>query len=148
MGDKIMLRYNDWCIPENMKEINCYDPDWNDKDEELIKNSGHGGSDYLTARHFIDCIKEKRQPEHPFDIYSSVAMSSVAILSHRSMLEGGKPYDIPDFRNEEDRVKYENDYLSPFPKADGSRDIPCCSVTDFKPTQENIANFKKVLGIE
>ena len=148
MGDKIMLCYNEWNKPKGMEETNCYVPEWNDKDEELIKSSGHGGSDYLTARNFIDCIREKRQPEHPFDIYSAVTMSSVAILSHRSMLEGGIPYDIPDFRNEEERIKYENDYLSPFPKADGSRDIPCCSVPDFKPTEQNIANFKKSLGIE
>ena len=27
--------------------------------------------------------------------------------------------EIPDFHKEEDRVKYENDILSPFPSADG-----------------------------
>lgn len=36
-------------------------------------------------------------------------MSSVAILGHRSMLEGGKPFDIPDFKNESDCNLYEND---------------------------------------
>ena len=41
-------------------------------------------------------------------------MASVGILAHRSLLERGVPYDIPDFRREEDRVKYENDHLSPF----------------------------------
>ena len=41
-------------------------------------------------------------------------MASVAILSHRSILNGGAPYDIPDFRKEEDRVKYENDHETPF----------------------------------
>lgn len=148
MGEKVMLRYNGWSIPEGMEEVNYYEPEWNDKDEEVIKTSGHGGGDYLTARYFLDCIKENRQPEHPFDVYSAVAMSSTAILSHRSMLEGGKPYDIPDFKNEEERVKYENDRLSPFPKADGSRDIPCCSVPDFEPTEQQIAYYKKVLGID
>ncbi len=148
MGDKVMLRYNNWSKPENMNEINCYEPEWNDKDEDLIKTSGHGGSDYLTARYFLECIRENHQPEHPFDVYSAVAMSSTAILAHRSMLDGGKPYDIPDFTLEEERVKYENDRLSPFPKDDGSRDVPCCSVPDFKPTEQHIANFKKVLGID
>lgn len=148
MGDKVMLRYNAWSKPEDMEEVNCYEPSWNDKDEELIVTSGHGGGDYLTARNFLDCIRENRQPEHPFDIYSSVAMSSTAILSHRSMLEGGTPYDIPDFRNEQDCKKYENDYLSPFVQADGSRNIPCCSNSDFKPTDNQISNYKKVLEIE
>jgi hypothetical protein len=36
------------------------------------------------------------------------------------MLENGVPYDIPDFRKEEDRVKYENDTLSPFYGTDGT----------------------------
>ena len=47
-------------------------------------------------------------------------MASVAILAHRSTLEGGKPYDIPDFHKEEDRKKFENDTLSPFWGTDGT----------------------------
>jgi hypothetical protein len=66
-------------------------------------------------------------------------MSSVAILGHRSMLEGGVPYDIPDFENEDDVKKYENDYLSPFYGPDGSAPtLPCCSHPDFKPTDTQI----------
>ena len=101
MGSKVMLRYNHWQIPEGMEEVNLYEPSWNDKDEELINQSGHGGGDYIVARMFLDCIRENRQPEHPFDLYSAVAMSSVAILAHRSILEGGKPFNIPDFTNGE-----------------------------------------------
>lgn len=149
MGNKVMLRYNDWSKPENMDEVNFYEPKWNDPDEEIFKISGHGGGDYLTCRMFIDCIKEGKQPEHPFDIYSAINMSSVAILAHRSMLEGGKPYDIPDFTKEDDRKLYENDRLSPFFGTDGgSPTIPCSSQTDFRPTDKQIENFKKTLGIE
>ncbi|MBQ4110321.1 MAG: Gfo/Idh/MocA family oxidoreductase [Clostridia bacterium] len=146
MGDKVMLRYNSWSKPEGAEEISLYEPKWNDKDEELIIKSGHGGGDYLTARMFVEAIKANKQPEHPFDIYSAVNMSSVAILSHRSMLEGGKPYDIPDFRNEEDVKKYENDRLTPFWMTDGREpDMPCCSQTDFKPTDIQIKLFKEAV---
>jgi predicted dehydrogenase len=132
MHGQIMLRYNPWDTPEGEEPEKLYTPEWNDKDEELIKASGHGGGDYLTLRMFIECIKEGKQPEHPFDIYSAVAMSSVAILGHRSLLEGGVPYDIPDFHNEEDRKKYENDRLTPFFGPDGSKPtIPCCSVAKY-----------------
>ena len=149
MGNKVMLRYNDWSKPEGMDEVNLYEPKWNDPDEEIFKTSGHGGGDYLTARVFLECIKKGKQPEHPFDIYSAINMSSVAILAHRSMLEGGKPYDIPDFTKEEDCKLYENDRLSPFYGVDGSEPvIPCCSHTDFKPTEKQIENYKKVLGLE
>ena len=132
MGEQVMLRYNKWDIPEGMEEINRYTPDWNDKDEELIKKSGHGGGDYITLRMFVECIREGKQPEHPFDIHSAVTMSSVAILGHRSMLAGGAPIDIPDFHNEAERQKYENDTASPFWGADGSAPtIPCCSIKEF-----------------
>ena len=149
MGNKVMLRYNGWSKPEGMDDVNLYEPKWNDPDEEIFKTSGHGGGDYLTARVFLDCIKKGKQPEHPFDIYSAINMSSVAILAHRSMLEGGKPYNIPDFTKEEDCKLYENDRLSPFYGADGSDPvIPCCSHTDFKPTEKQIENYKKVLGLK
>ena len=149
MGNKVMLRYNDWSKPEDMDEVNLYEPKWNDPDEEIFKTSGHGGGDYLICRMFLDCIKNGKQPEHPFDIYSAINMSSVAILAHRSMLEGGKPYDIPDFTKEEDCKLYENDRLSPFYGSDGSKPtLPCCSHTDFKPTEKQVQNYKKVLGLE
>ena len=146
MDNKIMLRYNAWQLPEGAKEIELYEPKWNDKDEELIIKSGHGGSDYLTARTFINCIKEGKQPEHPFDIHSAVTMSSVAILAHRSMLEGGQPYNIPDFHLEECRKEYENDRKTPFYGTNDSiPNIPCCSLTDHKPTETQIKMYEELV---
>jgi predicted dehydrogenase len=149
MGEQVMLRYNEWDIPEGMKEINLYEPSWNDKDEVLINQSGHGGGDFLTSRMFLECIEKGVQPEHPFDIKSAIAMSSVAILAHRSVLEGGKPYAIPDFDNPEDRALYENDRLSPFVYSDGTQPtLPCCSHTDFKANEEQLRLYKEALGIK
>ena len=148
MGEKVMLRYNDWSKPEGMEEVNFYEPQWNDPDEEFIKTSGHGGGDYLTCRTFIRCIEAGKQPEHPYDLHSAVAMASVAILAHRSMLDGGKPYDIPDFTKEEDRRLYENDRLTPFYGPDGSDPtLPCCSRADFRPTEKQVELFKEALGL-
>lgn len=145
-GTKVTLHYNHWQLPEGAEELSTYEPDWNDKDEELIKTSGHGGGDYLTARMFLDCIKEGRQPEHPFDIYSATVMSSVAILGHRSVMNGGVPYDIPDLRKEEDRAKFENDRLTPFIGGDGSKpDYPCCSRPDYKADPEQFDLYLKDL---
>jgi predicted dehydrogenase len=147
MDGKIMLRYNAWSKPEGMDEINLYDPEWNDKDEELIKTSGHGGGDYITARLFLEAIEEKKMPEIPYDIYSAVALSSVAILAHRSVLEGGKPFDIPDFRNEDDCRLYENDRLSPFYGTDGGEPtLPACSVPEFKPTEKQLELYNEMVS--
>lgn len=146
MGNKIMLRYNSWNVPEGYEKEKLYDPEWNDPDEEMIVSSGHGGSDYLTARIFLRCIEEGRQPEHPYNIYAATAMSSVAILAHRSMMNGGQPMDIPDFREEACLKAYENDRLSPFYGTDGSTpDIPCCSNPDFRPTEEQLKKYNELI---
>ena len=148
MDGKVMLRYNDWSIPEGAVETSLYEPGWNDKDESFIRQSGHGGGDYLTARMFLECIKEKKQPEFPFDIYSAVTMSSVAILAHRSVLEG-KMFDIPDFKREECRKEYENDRQTPFVGTDGSKPtIPCCSHPEYKPNETQFNLYKEVIKDE
>lgn len=144
--EKVMLRYNSWNVPDGLKENNFYEPVLNDRDEDIIKKAGHGGGDYLAVRTFVECIRNKKQPQMPFDIYSAVNMSSVAILSHRSMLNGGKPYDIPDFRDEAACKPYENDRLSPFYGSDGTNpSIPCCSHPDYKPNDKQLELYKKSL---
>ncbi len=97
---------------------------------------------------FLDCIREGKQPNHPFNVEAAIAMSSVAILSHRSMLEGGMPYDIPDFSSEAECAKYENDRLSPFYMTDGTEPtLPCCSHSDYAPNQVQMQNYLKALGL-
>ena len=73
-------------------------------------------------------------------------MASVAILAHRSILEGGVPYDIPDFHKDEDLVKYENDNLTPFWSGDQAPTLPCCSHPDYKPTREDVEEYRRVLA--
>ena len=142
MGEKIMLRYNEWQIPEGREEINLYDAPINDPDAELIRQSAHGGGDYVTIRMFVECVRDKRQPEHPFDVDSAVAMSSCAILGLRSMLDGGKYYEIPDFNDEKWCKMYEDDYITPFYGVnDEPPTIPCCSVPDYEPTKEQMNRY-------
>lgn len=145
-SQRVLLRYNPWSKPEGAEDSATYLPDWNDRDEELIKTSGHGGGDYITARMFLECIEEGRQPVMPFDIHSAVAMASVAILGHRSVLNGSAPIDIPDFHTEEARAQYENDRQTPFYGTDGSEpNIPCCSHPDYAPTEAQLKKFREVL---
>ncbi|MBO5755759.1 MAG: Gfo/Idh/MocA family oxidoreductase [Clostridia bacterium] len=134
MGEQVMLRYNRWDTPEGAKQTKLYTPEWNVENEELVKQSDHGGSDFITASIFLDCVKKGVQPPMPYDVYSATLMASVAHLAHRSMLEGARPYDIPDFRREEDRKQYENDYLSIFAPEGSPNHLPCCSHPDYKPT--------------
>ncbi len=143
MGEKVMLRYNGWQIPEGMQETNCYDPEQSAEDAALAKNAGHGGGDFFVTREFLECIRTGKKP--PFDVYFATTMASVAILAHRSILNGNQPYDIPDFRKEEDRVKYENDHSTPIPFSDGTDpDIPCNS-RPCTPSELQKGNYRKAI---
>ncbi len=143
--DKIMLRYNEWDKPEGVNEATLYTPEWNDKDRELIESSGHGGGAFFVIREFFKYIRENKRPL--FDVYFATTMASVAILGHRSQLEFGVPYDIPDFRKEEDRIKYENDTLSPFYGTDGSTPtIPSTSREEYRITPEIMAEYDKAIS--
>lgn len=137
---RIMLRYDKWTLPEGAQEINEYMPQWTGEDADLIQLSGHGGGDFCVIRAFCNAIRENKP--HPFDVYFSTRLASVAILGGRSMLEFGVPYDIPDFRKKEDRDKFRNDTLSPFYYSDGREPtMACCSKQDFRPSDQQIENF-------
>ena len=144
-SSEILLNYNSWEKPEGAETSSRYTPEWHDKDVELIKKSGHGGSDFFVFRHFFDCIRNNKQPKY-FDVYGATLMASVAILGHRSMLEYGVPYNIPDFRKEEDRVKWENDFLTPLYGSDGSEPtLPASTVADNRHTPEAMAEYQAYL---
>lgn len=141
---RVMLRYNDWQIPEGQEMQRMYQPEWPEELRALVEKVGHGGGDFFVIREFFNCIREGRQPE--FDVYFATTCASVALLSHRSLLEKGVPYDIPDFHREEDRQKYENDWLSPFPGTTEENRIPCCSHPDYKPDPEKFANYCRMVS--
>lgn len=146
-GEFVTLRYNEWDTPEGKAAYNKYRPTIKDKDEFLISQSAHGGGDFIMIRMFVELVKENKKPPFPYDLHSAITMASVGILAHRSALEGGKPYDIPDFTKEEDCKKYENDTLSPFYYSDGREPtIPCCvSNPDYKPSKEKIDKYLELL---
>ncbi len=87
---------------------------------------GHMGHiDFWICLYFIKYLRGEVEPF--FNVYRAVALSAAAILSWRSVLNGGVKYDIPDFTDKRGRRKFEKDFVSPFPKEDGSVDIPCSS---------------------
>ncbi len=122
---KIMLQYNSWNTPEGEERVTCYMPEWKDEQAEFIKQTSHSGGDFVVLREFFNCISQNKKPI--IDEYFATTMASVAILGHRSLLERAVPYDIPDFRKEEDRKKYENDFDTPFYGSDGQEPTIRCS---------------------
>lgn len=126
--DRVLLSFDEWSVPEGMKRISTYSPEWDKSVKAEAEKAGHGGGDYFVIKEFFDCIREGRRPV--MDEYFATAMASVGILAHRSMLENGTTYDVPDFRKEEDRALWENDRISPFFGTDGS--VPTIRSTNFE----------------
>lgn len=143
----IMLNYNPWNLPEGKEVSNFYKAEYDPAFAAAAERAGHGGSDFFMFRDFFSCIRNGEKPF--FDVYAATKMSAVAILGHRSLLQYGVPYDVPDFRKEEDRVKYENDHDTPFFGSDGSAPtIPCSSHPDYRPTEEMVERFRKAMHKE
>lgn len=139
-NDRMRVTYNDWTVPEG-KEKSCeYDYDWPDPElGRLAESAGHGGGDFFVIYNFIKDLENNREPY--WNVYRATATASVAILAWRSILNG-KSYDIPDFRREEDRRKYEHDRISPYPDENYNVNIPCSS-QPYTPSEEDLAAAHK-----
>lgn len=120
----VRLAYNHWSKPEDAEIDKTYKPEW-PSNAELAEKAGHGGGDFWVLYNFIQNIKNGTKPY--FDVYRAVSMSAVGILAWRSSLENGTEYVIPDFTNKEERSKYADDDLTPYPDKDGKATLPCSS---------------------
>lgn len=58
--------------------------------------SGHGGVDFFTFAHFADAVL--RDVPLEFDVYKAVETAAPGILAARSIAEGSKPQEVPEFR--------------------------------------------------
>jgi hypothetical protein len=63
--------------------------------KEEAAGHGHGGTDYLELKLFIEAVRNGTQP--PIDVYDSVSMSCIVGLSEQSIAQGGAPVKCPDF---------------------------------------------------
>lgn len=81
-------------------------PEWEGLGE-IAAQTGHGGGDFWTLYYFAREILTGEKG--PFDIYGAADVTIPGILARRSSLNGGQPYDVPDFRSKTARNKYRND---------------------------------------
>ena len=68
---------------------------WEMLPEPLRHGTGHGGSHTFITHEFVMAVLEKRQPE--VDIYEALAYTIPGFYAHKSALEQGKAYKIPDY---------------------------------------------------
>ncbi len=74
----------------------------------LAEKAGHGGGDFWVLYYFARQLLEGTPA--PFDIYSAADVTIPGILAYRSSVNGGQPYDVPDFRKKKERDCYRNDH--------------------------------------
>ncbi|OGV83597.1 MAG: hypothetical protein A2340_00420 [Lentisphaerae bacterium RIFOXYB12_FULL_60_10] len=138
---QIRIWHEEWDLKPGESADRTYVPDWPEH-ADLARRAGHGGGDFWTNFEFANAIRSGRPPF--LDVYRGVAMSSVGILAWKSALQDGAPFDMPDFRKESSRKKFENDHWSPWPKDAGPGQPPPSIVGDLKPTKLALANAKRV----
>lgn len=111
-----------------------------DELSEKAESSGHGGSDYYTMYNFAE--KLLGRPADVIDIYETLDMFLPGHFAYLSVLQGGIPLEIPDFRDKAVREKYRNDTASTFAAAGGRR-MPSLSCGNPQVPREVYDSLKK-----
>ena len=72
---------------------------------------GHGGSDFYPIHYFVEAMMGKKDGlDNIIDVYSALDMAIPGILAYKSICNHNQPYDVPNFRNKEEREAYRHDY--------------------------------------
>ena len=131
----VRVHYNNWCVPEGEEQDTTYRTEFK-TDRKKADSVGHGGGDYYVIKHFVQSLR-KGKAYKPLDVYHAVAMAAVAIFGWRSAINGSKQMNIPNFRLERVRKKWENDNLTPFPDENGYHSLPY-TVYNYDISQERL----------
>ena len=85
----------------------------------------HGGADFYAVHYFIQQILgDADTAKYTVDIYKAMDMTLPGILGYRSILAGGAPVEIPNFRIREAREPYRYDVACTDEKVAGAATLP------------------------
>ncbi|MDD4190051.1 MAG: Gfo/Idh/MocA family oxidoreductase [Mangrovibacterium sp.] len=62
---------------------------------DTARKTGHGGSDYLCMRDFVEAIRNRT--EFPIDVYDAATWSIITALTEESATHRSRPVEFPDF---------------------------------------------------
>lgn len=110
---QLHLKQEPWATPDGKGHSEIFKPVFREH-AEVAQKSTHGGSDFFITNYFAEAIRRNEQPF--LDVYRGIDMSIIGILAYRSALNNSASEDVPDFRDEAARKKYENDNWSPDPE--------------------------------
>jgi predicted dehydrogenase len=106
----IRIVHDEWDLKKGQTPESSYYPQFPEW-ARAARKAGHGGGDWFTNHYFAEAIRGGRQPY--LNVYRGVAMSVVGILAWKSVLDHGASYEVPDFRKESSRRKWEADTWNP-----------------------------------
>lgn len=114
------------------------------KDElsEEAAGAGHGSSDYYIMKNFVSAIEGDASAEN-IDVYEACDMFLTGMFAYFSILDGGKPQRVPDFRKKEERDKYRFDTRCTDPKKAGKMLIPSYSKGKIEIPDEIYSRIKR-----
>jgi predicted dehydrogenase len=138
-----MLRIHRESFEKNPGEPSerIYLPDFPEHHEEATRH-GHGGGDFFTNYHFAEAIRRNEQPW--LNVYRAIDMSICGILAYKSALNDSSPLEVPDFRDENIRRRYENDNWSPDPARKGPGQPASSILGEIPLPPETIAYARKI----
>ncbi|HHU83885.1 MAG TPA: GNAT family N-acetyltransferase [Clostridiales bacterium] len=138
---------------ENWGKFEEYDP--KDAMSELAGDSGHGGSDFYIMYNMVQRIRGNKNADI-IDVYEALDMFLPGYFALLSALDGGKPYDIPNLRDKNERDIWRNDTRCTDPKnpdyevissyAGGEIDIPAENYEILKKAFEEGIEYRKNLN--
>ena len=138
---QVRVWHDEWDCPPETPVERTYVPDWPEHGD-LARKAGHGGGDFWTSFHFANAIRTGEQPY--LDVYRGVTMSSVGILAWKSALEDGRPFAVPNFRDEAARTLVENDHWSPWPEDAGPDQPPASILGAIEPAPGALAYAQEI----
>lgn len=138
---QVRVWHDEWTLKPGQVKEKVYVPNWPEYGD-LAEKTGHGGGDFWTNLHFANAIRTGKQPY--LDVYRGVTMSSVGILAWKSALEDGKTFEMPNFKDEAIRKKYENDNWSSFPKFAGPGQPSASILGNIEIPDEDLEYAKKI----
>lgn len=123
--DRIYVKCDDFDGQYENKPVETYIPDHGMADKTA--GFGHGGSDFYSMWHFIEKLRGNKEADI-IDVYEAFDMFLPGMFAYRSILDGGKSMEIPNFRNKEEREKWRNDTACTDPEAAGDMLLPTFSL--------------------
>ena len=84
----------------------------------------HGGGDFYTMHYFIQKILGRPEGAESINIYEALDMFLPGLIAYKSVLNGGIPLPVPDFRNKEERERYRFDTFCTDPAVAGAMLAP------------------------